>query len=301
MFRRYGAFKEKMNKRQQEDLRIVLIGERGTGKTTFIDFIYKLCRGWKPQVHHESRIETKQIRVDGTTTHTIVYKGDVTKTIRILEIPLLEDTPKAILYSVCQESMSKVIEDELGTVHAIIMAVNGTQVSLNDTANQALRNISAMLPTSFSPNVGFLFTNCDPSTVNFDMKTLPKEYQESFSCFLQNPLPLLRKYEVAEAAGKTSKTMLGILKRNASRTFLESLDTLEELFDWMDSRTKQPARFISDLCDRLKTIRSIALKTVSQMSSAMMMRNEIKELQTRIGELDQVRGIISSEFIGNQI
>jgi hypothetical protein len=263
---------------------------------------YKICRGWKPQgSHHESRIETKQIRADGTTTHTIVYKGDITRTIRILEIPFLEDTPKAILHSGSQESMPRVIEDELGAFHAIIMVVNDTQVSLNDTANQALRNISAILPTSFSPNIGFLFTNCDPSTVNFDVKTLPKEYQEAFSCFLQNPLPLLRKYEVAEGNGKTGKAMLRLLERNASRTFLESLDTLKELFNWMDSRHEQPARLIGDLCDRAVTIRSIALNTISQTDSAMRMRNDIKELQTRIKELDQVRGIITSDFMRSQI
>jgi energy-coupling factor transporter ATP-binding protein EcfA2 len=295
--RRYKALKKKMDERQQEDLRIVLIGERGAGKTTFVDFLYKICRGWKLQDSgHDSSIETKQIRADGTTVHTLIYTSKAPKTIRILEITLPEDMPKAIFHGGGQESISKVIE-ELGAVHAILMVINGTQMSLNDTIKQALRSISAILPACFSPNIGFLFTNCDISTVNFDMKTLPKEYQKFFSCFLQNPLPLLRKYEAAEEDGKTSKPVLRILQRNASRTFIESLDILDEMFNWLDSRIKQPTRLIHSLCDQLQAIRSIALDTVSRIDSAIEMRNEVKELQTKIGEFDQVNRITSSNFI----
>ncbi|PVF95055.1 hypothetical protein CPB86DRAFT_817516 [Serendipita vermifera] len=287
--RKYKEFKRQMDRKKKKDLKIVLIGERGVGKTTFVEYLDQMCinRKWS---HDKVRQERTQGLPGGMTYYSLEDINDRSRTIRLLEITLPEVLSNDAFSSDEQKAISREIKNGLLDVDAILMVVNGTHIRPSTAYNQALQSVSAILPASFSQNIGFLLTNCDISTANFDMNELPEEHQDAFSCHLQNPIPLLRKYEEAEKKKNIRGCKLKLLQRNAAKAFLDSLDIVDDLFDWLDSRTRQSGKTIVDLCDILDTLKALAFNLVSQIALTAEIRNEIKELDIKIQDLNLTIG-----------
>lgn len=191
---------------------VFLMGETGSGKTSFINLITNYCRKGelrKPKISIPTKFHKATENFDhdendvtdsktSKTTKCLCYSFDMGDFIlNIIDSPGLNDTRGKEQDEINIKLILKTISD-LGQISAIVVVVNGTNARLTVNLNYVLVRIKGNLPDSIVKSLCFVLTNCWEHDSNFDLSSIQEflkpENSNAFyinnSIFCSNPTTL---------------------------------------------------------------------------------------------------------------
>ncbi|KAG8738667.1 hypothetical protein FRC10_006614 [Ceratobasidium sp. 414] len=262
---------------------ILLIGETGSGKTSFMSLLANLLRGNGPfglQDYHDTSKESGLSKTQSQTTKATLYEitaADGTK-FHILDTPGLADTRGIEQDRIHKEEINNAIQEFVSSIDAVIIMANGTVERLTVVTDYTLNIICSMFPRTIIDNIGFIFTNCDPLTFNFDHESLQPELRDSPSWVIQNPLAMLKNYNTPRVNRRFSANQIQKQMDQVTAGYDETVETVNEWLDWLDSRQIQTTIEI----DRLYRISTDIESNIESALATITRLSEQREQYTRI-------------------
>ncbi|KAK2459485.1 hypothetical protein APHAL10511_008500 [Amanita phalloides] len=277
------------NKNQSKEFTILLVGETGTGKTSFLSLLANIAVGHKPDEFmnfHDDSIEAGGGPRHSQTNMAKVYEFTSVNGIKviILDTPGLADTRGLAQDEVHKASIASAIKGSITTVNAVIILANGTVPRLGVATDYALSTLSSIFPRTLADNIGILFTNVSsPLSWNFDQNSLPDVLRgkEDNQWLLDNPLAMWNKYVQICARPNVSRRVSKSLLKAVGEGHQKALEELSTLFDWIDGLKPQPTNDIMNLFEQSQQIDR-------DIENAMSRATNISEKKKKVAELKQL-------------
>ena len=198
---------------------------------------------------------------------------------RVIDTPGLADTRGLEQDELHKANIATQFKEHIDYVTAVLIVANGTVARLTTGVDYALTTLSALFPKTLAPNIAFVFTNI-PNFVaqNFSIEAIVKEEVKDAPQFcLNNPCALQKKSVELELKNDT-KRKPEKMRKSVESSEEEALETLVELFDWLDGLTPQPTKAIVELYDLSQQIESMITDVLAQMDQVAAKKDEIKGL-----------------------
>lgn len=209
-----------ISKFRTTELRFMLLGQTGSGKSTVINYLTNYFLGerefkriiedricikiaipvlnWENNVIKQFKhISTKSNINDETQSQTSEcgeydfnfkdYSNSISYKLSFIDTPGLNDT------NGCEhdvKNLKKIFNaaTKYKTLNGIILFINGTMPRLSTSMLNVFSSIKSFLPNSIIENLIVVFTNCDKNSCNFDINCL-KDISSKFESFtMQNSL-----------------------------------------------------------------------------------------------------------------
>jgi len=153
-----------------------------------------------------------------------------------------------------KRSIATQIKENIDSVTAVLVLANGTVPRVTVGTDYALSTLSTIFPKSLASNIAFMFTNVtSPLHWNFSGDTIPDVLKDAPRLLLNNPIALHKKYLKLKGDPNMKKGMSELLRAvNAGEQ--NALETLVDLFDWLDGLEPQPTREIFPLYEEPQNI-----------------------------------------------
>ena len=140
-----------------------------------------------------------------------------------------------------QRSIAAYIKKHTDSVTAVLVLANGTVPRGTGGMGWAFSTLSAMFPKTLAKNIALVFTNVSsPLHWNFCQTTVPGVLRDAPQFVLDNPVALQKKYLKLGGDPKT-KNMRTEMRKVVNDAEQGALETLVNLFDWLDGLEPQPA------------------------------------------------------------
>ena len=141
----------------------------------------------------------------------------------------------------------------------------------------ALSALPALFPKSLAKNIAFLFSNVPTAaSLNFPHDAIPKVLKDAPKFLIDNPIALQKNY--LKQKGHMDQKTLNKMKGSVKGAEQNALDTLVELFDWLDGLEPQPTTEIIVIHKKSEDIESKITITLAQMDQAAAKMAKIKKL-----------------------
>ena len=198
--------------------------------------------------------------------------------VRILDTPGLADTRGLQQDEIHKKSIATQIQMHIDSVSAVLILANGTVPRITVGMDYALSTLSAIFPKTLANNIAFMFTNVStPLSWNFSQDTVPDVLKDAPQYLLDNPIALQNKY-LNLKNDPNMKKMRTRLSKAVKAGEQKALETLVELFDWLDGLKSQPTTDILSLFEKSQVIETKITNTLAQMDQAAAKKAEIKKL-----------------------
>jgi len=198
--------------------------------------------------------------------------------VRILDAPGLADTRGIDQDEHHKKSIATQIQNHIDSVSAVLILANGSVPRITVGMDYALSALSALFPKTLAKNIAFLFSNSPTFlSLNFSQDAIPDILKGAPQFLLDNPVALQKKFiEFKDDLNKkrVKKEMQKAVKSAEQR----ALETLVELFDWLDGLEPQPTTEIVALYEKSHAIESKITNTLAQMDQASAKMAEINKL-----------------------
>lgn len=272
---------------------ILLIGETGTGKTSFMSLLLNLLQGNGPFELEEKHDTTKESGLSKTQSQTTEAALYITTTsdgveIQILDTPGLADTRGIDQDNKHKAEINSAIKELVTSIDAVLIMANGTIERLGAATSYTLSVITSMFPRPIINNIGFIFTNSDPLTWNFQMDKLQPELRNAQCWLIQNPLALSKNYETQAKRGGPDAVMKK-WRRTLTTCYEDTVETLNEWLEWLDERDVQPTKGINDLYQKLVSIESYLEAKLSALTRSHERRRTWESLKFDLEDTEKVR------------
>ncbi|KAM6499735.1 hypothetical protein JOM56_005243 [Amanita muscaria] len=266
-----GIIKTRMN-----EYTILLVGETGTGKTTFLSLLANILSGRNAGEYvfiHDEANEAGGGERHSQTMFAKHYRFESSNGVKvcILDTPGLVDTRGLEQDTQHKASIVGAIKDHIPTINAVLILANGTLPRLGPATDYALSTLSSIFPRSLADNIGILFTNVDDRlSWNFDQKSVPESLRNINRQFLvNNPLAKWKKYVELCSQQDLKKKEHAKLKGTIREAHERALAELVLVFDWLDTLEPQPTTEILHLYEKsLEIDRNISSFLASARQSA---------------------------------
>ncbi|KAF8648199.1 hypothetical protein AX16_006338 [Volvariella volvacea WC 439] len=285
------AKKSKLDTTKKRTFTILLIGETGAGKTSFMSLLVNLFQGMGPfelRDKHDKGKESGLDRQYSQTTKASLYT--VTSTdgtqIRILDTPGLADTRGIEQDKKHKKEINDAIKEFVTAIDAVIIMANGTVEKLGAATDYTLSVLAAMFPGSIIDNIGFIFTNSSILTFNFRIDALRPELRQAKYWLLQNPLALYKNYE-NQVKNNTPEEILETHRDMLEANYHETVRTLNKFMKWLDERTLQPVKEINDLYQMSLGIESRIDAALSAITHSADRRQKMNDIKFKLGNAEQ--------------
>ncbi|KZV68359.1 hypothetical protein PENSPDRAFT_634475 [Peniophora sp. CONT] len=271
-------------------LTILLVGETGVGKSSFLELIANVLKG-NAVLHYDFNILNRANEAGGSQSHSqtnAAHLYEMTsqngQMIRILDTPGLADTRGLEQDEMHKRSIATQIQKHIDSVNAVIILANGTVPRITVGTDYALSTLSAMFPKSLANNIAFMFTNvANPLTWNFSDDTIPPPLKDAPKFLVENPIALQKRYDELKGTPKKKRTVLANMHKMVIDGEATALETLVEVFDWLDGLEPQPTTEILDLYEKSQSIEQQITNTLVAMEQAAAKSKDIRKLMDRIG------------------
>ena len=181
--------------------------------------------------------------------------------VRILDTPGLADTHRLQQDELHKRDVATQIKNHIDSVTAVLVLVNGTVPRITVGSNYALSILSAIFTKSLAGNIAFVFTNVlSPLHWNFSEDTIPDVLKEVPHFLINNPVALQKKY-LKLRDDPYMKTGRAEFRKAVKGGEENALETLVELFDWLDRLEPQPMADIVPFYQEAQNIMSILADT----------------------------------------
>jgi GTPase SAR1 family protein len=279
--------------KNQKEFTILLVGETGVGKTSVLSLIANVLAGRNPDQYtdvHKTDNEAGGSQKHSQTQSAQIYEfrsqNDVV--VRILDTPGLADTRGLAQDKLHKKSIARAIQQNITTVNAVLILANGTVPRLGVATEYALTTLSAIFPHTLAHNIGIMFTNVsDPLNCNFEEDSLPDVLRHANQYLLDNPVALQKKFLEQKTRGALQKA-LPKMQRRVQDSEETALETLIELFDWLDNLAPQPTKEIISLHDKSQNIEKNIDSALARMTQAATKDRELQNLAADINKAQVV-------------
>ncbi len=176
-----------------------------------------------------------------------------------------------------KKSITAEIENHLGYVNAVLILANGSVPRISVSMEYALTTLSNLFPKSLTNNIAFLLTSVPtPASLNFPNDAILKDLKHAPKFLIDNPIALQKNY--LKQMGHLDKKTLKKMKDSIQKAEEGALETLVELFDWLDGLEPQPTIEITTLYKKSQNIESKVTDTLDQTNQATIKTVEIEKL-----------------------
>lgn len=266
---------------------ILLVGETGTGKTTFISFLTNVLAGIPVKSCVDRRDPTNEAgggQKQSQTQHPLLYelvsRNDVI--FRIVDTPGLSDTRGIGQDAVHKQEIAKMMRDHVTEVDAVLLFTNGTVPRLGPATEYVFNVLTAMFPRSIADNIGIVFTNvASEMKVNFDFNSLPEQIPRDHVFYVDNPLALQQRFRDMEVNGHNRKA-LKLLRQEIVSSETAALNTLVEILEWLINAKPQPTKAIVELYEQTQAIEAQISRIHASMLASARMQEELTRIQVDI-------------------
>lgn len=272
---------------KKESLTILLVGETGVGKTSFLSLLVNLFSGRGPgqfALFHNPANESNLSRSQSQTNDAFMYQFTTSDGvhIRILDTPGLADTRGLDQDEAHKASIVRAIGEQVKTIDSVVVLANGTQERLGVATEYALSAIGSMFPRSIAGNIAFMFTHvADPLSMNFSSSSLPSGFTSANMWTIQNPIAQFVKYKEYISADTTQvqqEHLWNVLLRNYDQTVC----TLTAFLKRVDACKAQPTKAIQELFDMTMAIESKLVNIFARISQQEERRVELSRLKAEL-------------------
>jgi len=202
--------------------------------------------------------------------------------VRILDAPGLADTRGIDQDALHKKSIATEIQNHLDYVNAVLILANGSIPRISVSMDYALTTLSALFPKSLANNMAFLLSNVPtPASLNFPDDAILDELKQAPKFLINNPIALQKNY--LKQKGQTDKKTLKKIKESVEFAEQNALETLVELFDWLDGLEPQPTTEIIAIHNKSEKIESKITSTLAQIDQAATKTVDIKKLMKDLG------------------
>lgn len=243
-------------------------------------------------VHDESK-ESGLIKTQSQTTSATMYTITTSQDlkIRILDTPGLADTGGLEVDRRHKEEINTAIKECIETIDAVLILANGSVQRLGAATAYTLNTLALMFPHSIVENIGFIFTNSDPETLNFETEGLPEELRGCPFWVIQNPLALLNRYKKNSTRGALPDSSK--MDRKISACYDETVETLNEWMKWLSERPLKPTHEINELYEKSVDIESRLQEVLSCISRLAEERLAWENIASGLMNVKRVRYLLS--------
>lgn len=283
-----GIIKTRAN--TSNEYTILLVGETGTGKTSFLSLLANVLEGRSPKeyvFYHDKHNEAGSGQKHSQTNFAKLYEFESKNgvTVRVLDTPGLADTRGLAQDEKHKDSIAMAITNHISVLNAVLILANGTSPRLSAATDYALSTLSSIFPRSLAANIGIVLTNVpDQLSSNFEQESLPESLRKTDNQFwLDNPVALWKKYIALCSQTKVNKRDRAQWKAAIQDGHLKALRGLVSFFDWLDSLVPQPT---TDILRLYETTRKIDQEITHFMSHAGQLVSKETELKNIIDQLD---------------
>ncbi|QRV73481.1 50S ribosome-binding GTPase [Ceratobasidium sp. AG-Ba] len=243
-----------LNPTKNQLINIILLGEVGGGKTTFLSLFINLLQGNGPEEladrynpEKESTATAGQSRTSGTTLYSVQCLNGAR--FRILDTPGLADVRGLGKDTEYIKDINDTIRShDLTEIHAVLVVTNSAAERPVAMADYIFKTIAAMLPIPILTNLGFVLTNYDAITQKFKLEMLQEELRNSKWWPLQNALHLFKEYKSLLGSGKASDYELKERLKDIEYQYGQSIKYLNDLTQWLDELHPKETKAIDRLC-----------------------------------------------------
>ena len=201
----------------KEKLKILMTGETGSGKTSFLNLLYnhEIIRKFGTVDHltpfNDPALENaKKLTMQSKTSDSKIYDmilGDLS--VSIIDTPGFADSRGMKEDEKHIQTIVRVLQSE-DYIHGICLVINGRQARMSATLMYVMSQITSILPRQIVKNIIIVFTNCSSRLqLNFDPSTLQEYFGEATPSehvfCIDNPYSLYTKYK--ETEGKLEPDM----------------------------------------------------------------------------------------------
>ncbi|KAF8749086.1 hypothetical protein RHS01_10336 [Rhizoctonia solani] len=250
-------------------LTILLIGETGSGKTSFMSLLLNLFEGNGPFELKDKHVDEDQSGLDKSksqTTWARIYTFTTSDghKIKIIDTPGLADTRGMDEDKRHKERIHGVIQELATEIDSVMIVANGTIERLSLAMDYTMNTLATWFPRTILPNIGILFTNVSAAGagLNFQTESLPLELREVEYWCLNNPLSLLKSYEHRKATGSIAGKKELAQRSSIENTYHETLSTLNDWLEWLDERKSIPTSAIIDLYQKSSHIEACLFRNI---------------------------------------
>ncbi|CAE6489203.1 unnamed protein product [Rhizoctonia solani] len=272
-------------------LTVLLVGETGSGKTSFMSLLLNLLEGNGPfelEEKHLADAESGLDRTQSQTTEPRLYQFTTTNGVKfqILDTPGLADTRGTGEDNKHRERIYRAVKERITTIDGIMIVANGRLERLTAATGYTWETLATLFPRSIKDNIGFLFTNVDaPDKLLLQKTSLPLELQTARHWCLDNPLSRHRNYlDRIHDLTESDKQRSRLVKR-LEEDYEDTVESLDDWLEWLDKRESMPTTAIIELYQKSTEIESRLFGTTLSLENLSRLR---KELQCMVSDLEAV-------------
>ncbi|KAF8889502.1 hypothetical protein CPB85DRAFT_1484946 [Mucidula mucida] len=275
--------------KNRTEFTILLVGETGVGKTSFLSLLANILEGHRPEEFIQAHLQTNE--AGGSHTGSQTQKATVYEfqsrngiIVRIMDTPGLADTRGLAMDELNKKSIAEAIQHHITSIHAVIILANGTLARLGIATDYALTTLSAIFPRSLEKNISFLFTNVNnPLQWNFQEDTIPQFLRDADRFTLDNPFSMeMRLRALCDMPQKAA--FVKRMKAAVSNTYTETIDELTLLFNWMNELEPQPTKEILTLYQQVQEIEMRIGDALASMEQDSTKRKQVELIQADVAK-----------------
>ena len=274
--------------------RILLIGETGSGKTSFLNLLcnIKLIEelgtnidaAKLDQIRHynDLKIEDSTARAMASkTSEAKFYKTELCRMrVTVIDTPGFGDS-RGIEQD--KENVKQIIDalKYQDYINCVCLVINGRQSRMSASLKYVLSEISAIMPKEVFDNIIVVFTNsADPLDCNFDISELDPYFGRRIerAYYIENPYCRIEK-----AKQKAKQLSVDWIARSLERSFVDTAETLRSLRETIKGfKDVHTRHFIRQYEKKQEIERDIILITASYDQQTKLE----KEIKTAEEEVD---------------
>ncbi|KAF9459251.1 hypothetical protein BDZ94DRAFT_1051622 [Collybia nuda] len=283
---------------RRADFTILIVGETGTGKTTFLSLLANILKGNSPRTYatfNKAANEAGGSEKHSQTNETLLYSFESKNGVklRIIDTPGLADTRGIEQDERHKANIVNTIKSSTVAVDAVLILANGTAPRLGAATDYALSTLTSILPVTLAKNIGFLFTNTSsPLNWNFDEDSLPEFFSNSPSFFLNNPVAMQAKYleekKRAEENKKVNQRRLNTFKSLVEEGHRKASGEVAKILSWLDTLLPRPIIDIVLFHNQLQTIEMRVSDILMTMQEMETVRHKLRDVEKIVEDLDSI-------------
>ena len=281
---------------QQKQLTILLLGQTGSGKSSFLNLLANLPavlqQGQKAFAGKMSDFRNLEFEKDGKYVTTVsqtsgatVYQVDLGPlSLKIVDTPGFGDTRVRSL----DEEHTKMVVDcvkTLGQVNAIAFVISGREPCLTPQMKYVLMEVCAILPDEARNNIAAIFTSTiSPLYLSFDIDALNGMVEHPVKpdrqIFIENPYVLWEIWERSKQ--NKGKVDDAALQTELVKAFKDAGENLAKLFDAMLTMPTLNTAEFERLYNLRQAIESYTVKILTELEWAQEQQKKFEQLQRQV-------------------
>jgi len=287
-----NKIKELVSPKSHNPFKLLLIGETGSGKTSFLnlicnfDLIVKL--GFETSVDqfqnfNDFALENAETqKMESKTSNARLYNVNFFDLkVGIIDTPGFGDS-RGIEED--KRHVGKIIATvkEVDYVNCVCLVVNGRNSRMTGTLRYVLTEITTILPKAILDNVIVVFTNTgDPLDLNFDVSVLKQFFGKEITTHfcIENPYC---KFEKAKLQQQKKNLSVQTIAKSLKKGFGETGEVLQEMYFAIQPFKPVHTSYFTELYDKKQEIERKVLELLVSYDNQIALEAAIQKSEREV-------------------